>query len=89
MHCLTFWGGGAGETIDYPAQPGLTLSCLGAPLVRNSAFTAHISMKNGPIRMIPFGKVFIDVLQIHFACSLMQIGPLGAKLNYRFDGRFC
>jgi hypothetical protein len=44
----------------------LTLSGLGAPLVHHVAFLAHISLKNGPIRMIPSGKVFIDIFAMHF-----------------------
>ncbi len=57
----------------------LTLSRLGVPSLRRFAFSAHISLKNGPIRMIRSGKMFIDVLSINFACSIMQIGPLVAE----------
>jgi hypothetical protein len=40
----------------------------------------HISSDNGLIGMIQVEKVFIDVLALRFACSIMQIGPLVAKL---------
>jgi hypothetical protein len=58
----------------------LTLSCLGALLVRFFALLEHISPDNGLIEMIQLGKVFIDVLAMRCACSIMQIGPLVAKL---------
>jgi hypothetical protein len=58
----------------------LTLSCLGARLVRFFALPEHISPDNGLIGMIQLGKVFVDMLAMRFACSIMQIGPLVAKL---------
>jgi hypothetical protein len=57
----------------------LTLSCLGALLVRFFALPEHISPDNGLIGMIQLRKVFVDVLGMRFACSIMQIGPLVAK----------
>jgi hypothetical protein len=41
----------------------------------------HISPNNGPIKMILVAKLIYYVLPIHFACSIMSIGPLGAKLQ--------
>jgi hypothetical protein len=58
----------------------LTLSCLGARLVHFFALPEHISPDNGLIGMIQPGKVFVDVLAMRFACSIMQMGPLVAKL---------
>jgi hypothetical protein len=60
----------------------LNNSCLGARLVRIFALPIHISSDNGMIWIIQVGKVFPDVLAMHFACSIMQIGPLVAKLWY-------
>jgi hypothetical protein len=42
----------------------LTLSRLGKPLVHHVVFSAYTSLKNGPIRMIPIGKVFIDIFEM-------------------------
>jgi hypothetical protein len=58
----------------------LTLSCLGARLVCVFALPVHISSDNGLIGMIQVGKVFVDVLAMRFACSIIQIGPLVANL---------
>jgi hypothetical protein len=44
------------------------------------ALPEHISSDNGLIGMIQVGKVFVDVLAIHVACSIMQFGALVAKL---------
>jgi hypothetical protein len=51
------------ETLSLKCQESmiLTLSCLGAPLVCHVAFSAHISLKNGPIRIISSRKVLIDI----------------------------
>jgi hypothetical protein len=58
----------------------LTNSCPGARLVRIFALPVHTSLDGGLIGMIHVGKVFADVLAICFACSIMQIGLLVAKL---------
>jgi hypothetical protein len=42
-------------------------------LVRFFALSEHISRDNGLIGMIQLGKVFVDVLAMRFACSIMQI----------------
>jgi hypothetical protein len=47
-------------------------------LVHVLAVAIHISPNNGPIEMIPSGKLIYYVLPIHFACSIIKIGPLVA-----------
>ena len=59
----------------------LTLSCLGAPLVRLLESSVHKSAYSGPINMIPSAKWVCYVLPIHVACSIMQIGPLVPKIQ--------
>jgi hypothetical protein len=44
----------------------INLFCLGAPLVCHVAFSAHISLKIGPIRMILSEKVFIGIFEMCF-----------------------
>ena len=56
----------------------LTLSFPGTRLVHVLAVAIHISPNNGPIEMIPSGKLIYYVLPIHFACSIIKIGPLVA-----------
>jgi hypothetical protein len=56
----------------------LTLSCPGTHLVHVLAVAIHISPNNGPIEMILIGKLIYYVLTIHFACSIIKIGPLVA-----------
>ena len=46
----------------------LTLSFPGGPLGGHLAVAIHISPNNGPIEMIPSGKLVVDVLAIH--CTL-------------------
>jgi hypothetical protein len=59
----------------------LTNSCPGAHLVRIFALLVHnIFLDNGLIGMIQIEKVFVDVLAMRFACSIMKNGPLVAKL---------
>ena len=58
----------------------LTLSRLGARLVRVLESSVHKSAYSGPINMIPSLKWICYVLPIHVACSIMQIGPLVPKL---------
>jgi hypothetical protein len=45
---------------------GLTLSRLGARMVRIFALPSHISSDNGLIGMIQFKKVFVGLLAMHF-----------------------
>jgi hypothetical protein len=45
----------------------LTLSRLGAHLVRILSLAIHISPNNGTINTIQFGKVVVNVLTIHCA----------------------
>ncbi len=59
----------------------LTLSCLGALLVRFFVFIVHNSACSGPINMVSSAKQIYYVLLIHFACSIEQIEPLVAKLQ--------
>ena len=59
----------------------LTLSRLGAPLVRLLESSLHKSAYSGPINMIPSAKWVCYVLPIHVACSIMQIGPLVPKIQ--------
>jgi hypothetical protein len=56
----------------------LTLSCRGTQLVRDLVLGIHNSPNNGPINIIPSRKLIDYVLPIHFACSIMKIGPLVA-----------
>jgi hypothetical protein len=49
----------------------LTLSFPGRPLGGHLAVAIHISHNNGPIEMIPSGKLIYFVPPIHFACSIM------------------
>ncbi len=49
-------------------------------MVRIFALPVHISLDNGLIEMIQVNKAFVDVFAMRFACSIMQIGPLVAKL---------
>jgi hypothetical protein len=67
----------------------LTLSPLGAPLVRLLESSVHKSAYSGPINMIPSAKWVCYVLPIHVACSIMQIGPLVPKIQQvtRLRGR--
>ena len=60
---------------------GLTLSRLGASLVRHLAFSVHKSAYSGPINMIPSAKWVCYILPIHVACSIMQIRPLVPKIQ--------
>jgi hypothetical protein len=46
----------------------LTLSRLGGRLGGILSLAIHISPNNGPIEMIPSGKLVVDVLAIH--CTL-------------------
>jgi hypothetical protein len=48
--------------------------------VRVFDLPVHIYLDNGLIGMIHIEKEFVDVLAMCFACSIMQIGPLVAKL---------
>jgi hypothetical protein len=48
--------------------------------VRFFALPVHISPDNGLIGMIQVEKFLVDVLAMRFACSIMQIGTLIAKL---------
>ena len=59
----------------------LTLSRLGARLMRVLESIAYKSAYSGPINMIPSAKWLCCVLPIHVACSIMQIGPLVPKLQ--------
>ncbi len=59
----------------------VTLSRLGAPLVRLLESSVHKSANRGPINMILSAKWVCYVLPIHIACSIMQIGPLVPKLQ--------
>ncbi len=67
----------------------LTLSRLGAPLVRVLSLAINISPNNGLINMISVAKWIYYVLPIHCKCSIMSIGPLVAKLQqvYGLCGR--
>ena len=56
----------------------LTLSRLGARLVRILESSAHNSPNNGPIEIIPNDKLMYYVLPIHVACLIIKIGPLVA-----------
>jgi hypothetical protein len=58
----------------------LTHFCQGKRVVRIFALPVHISLDNGLIEMIQVNKAFVDVFAMRFACSIMQIGPLVAKL---------
>ena len=69
---------------------GLTLSRLGPRLDRVLSLAIHISPTNGPIDMVSVAKLIYYVLPIHFACSIIQIGLLVAKLQqvYRLRDRY-
>jgi hypothetical protein len=67
----------------------LTLSFPGTRLVHVLAVAIHISPNNGSIEMILSGKLIYYDLPIHFACSIIKIRPLVAKLWCRFNCRFC
>ncbi len=62
----------------------LTLSCLGAPLVRHLAVAIHISPSNGPIEMILSANLVVSVLAMHCEPSIISIGPLLIKLLYLY-----
>ncbi len=49
----------------------LTLSYPMWPLCGHLVLGIHISPNNGPIEMIPSGKLIYYVPPIHFACSIM------------------
>jgi hypothetical protein len=49
----------------------LALSFPGGQLGSDLAVAIHISPNNGPIEMIPSGKLIYFVPPIHFACSIM------------------
>ena len=68
----------------------LTLSCLGWRLGGVLSLDIHISPTNGPIDMVSIAKLVYYVLPIHFACSIIQIGLLVAKLQqvYGLRGRY-
>jgi hypothetical protein len=70
--------------------PGLTLSCRGPRLDRVLSLAIHISPTNGPIDMVLVAKLIYYALPIHFACSIIQIGLLIAKLQqvYRLRDHF-
>jgi hypothetical protein len=60
----------------------LTLSCLGALLVRFLCLVCITQpVCSGPIKMVSVAKRINYVLPIHFACSIVPIGPLVAKLQ--------
>jgi hypothetical protein len=77
-HCIRRERGGDDMIISWTQC--LTLSCLGALLVHFFALLEHISLDNGLIGMIQLDKVFVDVLAMRFACSIMKIRTLVAKL---------
>jgi hypothetical protein len=56
---------------DQQGDSNLTLSCPGCPLVVLLELGIHISPNNGPMDMIPSGKLIYYVPPIHFACSIM------------------
>jgi hypothetical protein len=58
------------EYVRPPIGP-LTLSCPGCPLGVLLVLGIHISLNNGPMDMIPSGKLIYYVSLIHFACSIM------------------
>ncbi len=61
---------------------GLTLSRLGARLVRILVSSVHKSVYSGRINLIPSSAKWVCyVLPIHVACSIMQIGPLVPKIQ--------
>ena len=59
-------------------NPFLPRYAIGTRLVRDLVLGIHNSPNNGPIEMIPSGKLIYCVLPIHFACSIIKIGPLVA-----------
>ncbi len=57
-----------------PFMPGCAFGALVVSSVHNSAC-------RGPINMVSMAKRIYYVLPIHFACSIVPIGPLVAKLQ--------
>jgi hypothetical protein len=62
----------------------LILSCQGARLVCVLSFAIHISPNNGLINMFSVAKLiyYVPPIHFHFACSIIQIGLLVAKLQH-------
>ncbi len=68
--------------IAHYGRKGLTLSRLGPRLDHVLSLAIHISPNNGPINMVSLAKLIHYVLPLHIACLIIQIGPLGAKLQH-------